>query len=109
MAPGKDWGCFFLLQRGSGAGGRRVPPTHPHFLKAIKWESGLSAVRGCNKISLRCVSCIDPSLASCSPAEPGFLLTLASSQWDMTGMKIRAEGWEDGADPPSGLPAAPVH
>lgn len=33
---------------------------------------------------------IDPRLDSCSPAEPGFLLSLAPGQLDMRGMKIRA-------------------
>lgn len=41
-------------------------------------------------MSLFHASCIDPCLDSCSPAEPGFLLGLAPSQMDMTGMKIRA-------------------
>lgn len=59
---------------------------------------GAGAVGSCNKMSLFHASRIDPCLDSCSPAEHGFLLSLAPSQLDMTGMKIRAvraEGCKD--------------
>lgn len=54
------------------------------------------------KSAFAALSRIDLCLDSCSPAEPGFLLALAPSQLDMTGMKIRvvrAEGCKDGSDP----------
>lgn len=53
-------------------------------------------------MSLFHASRIDPCLDSCSPAEPGFLLSLAPGQLDMTGMKIRAvraEGSKDRTAP----------
>lgn len=39
MAPGKDWGCFVLLQCGLGAEGRRVP-TPPIFSKQLSGSLG---------------------------------------------------------------------
>lgn len=67
-------------------------------------------------MSLCRASRIDPCLDSCSPAEPGFLLGLAPSQLDMTGMKIRAvraEGCRDrsapAAVPDASRPAALGH
>lgn len=60
-------------------------------------------------MSLCRASRIDPCLDSCSPAEPGFLLGLAPSQLDMTGMKIRAvraEGCRDRSAPAAVLDAS---